>query len=172
MATVTQEKTPPEECSCLYWAPFTYSCLLVKDTLFMPSKGHVLLYCHSCRFSLCPHYQQLVDAEEPTKIKQAEPLDHRRSIRFPGYHNFRFSKVTNKHFSKAKENNTWTFDMSEHGVRFASEQVLTRDTAIRFFVEDDEITTRAEGVGRVVWCAPLANTSLFQVGVSFDLLVS
>lgn len=156
--------------NCLYWAPFTYSCLLVKDGLFVPLKSHVFMYCHSSRFSLCPHYQQLVDTKKPTEIKQQEPINHRRSVRFLGYNNFYFSKLIGRHLFKTKEENTWTFDVSDHGVRFASTQQLTHGTTLHFFIEDDEVAATVEGVGRVVWCDPLKRTSLFQVGVAIDWL--
>jgi len=75
-----------------------------------------------------------------------------------------------KHLSKTWEDRTWTFDVSEHGVRFASDKLLVPDTAIHFLLEDDEIATTVEGVGKITWCAPLKNISLFQVGVALGWL--
>jgi len=167
---MTQETTSSKECYCLYWAPFTCSCLLITNGLLLPLKEYILLYCHTNRFFLCPHYQQLANAEELTETEPKKPMNHRRSIRFPGYHDFYFSKLIGKHLLKTREENTWTFDISDYGVRFASDQSLTRDAAIHFLVKDDEIATTVEGVGRVVWCDPLKHTPLFQVGVAIDWL--
>lgn len=171
MATATQEKSSQEGCCCPYWAPLTCSCLLVKDDLFIPLKSHIAVYCFSSRFSLCPYYLQLADAANQTKEKQKNPSNHRRSTRIPGYRSFRFTKLIDKQLFKTKEDTTWTFDVSDHGVRFASEQILTHDTVIHFFVEDDTSATTVEGIGRVVWCAPLHNTSLFQVGAAITWLL-
>lgn len=174
MATATPEKLSQVRCFCPYWSPFTCSCLLVKDALFIPLKSHVTLYCFSSRFSFCPYYLQLAEGENQAKKTQKKPTNHRRSVRIPGYHSFRYSqlidKQLNKQLNKTKESNTWTLDVSDHGLRFASEQSLAQDTAIRFFVEDDLSVTKIEGVGRVVWSAPLKNTSLFQVGVAITWL--
>lgn len=170
MAASTPKTVSLENCSCLYWAPFTCSCLLVKDGLLIPLKNHVLMYCHSSQFSLCPHYQQLVDAEHPTEIKQPGSINRRRSISFPGYHDFYFSKLIGRPLFKTEEEKTWTFDVSDHGVRFASEQLLTSNTAIHFFIEDEEIAATIDGVGRVIWCDPLKDTPLFQVGIAIGWL--
>jgi len=171
MATATPEKLLVQvRRSCPYWSPFTSSCLLVKNDLFIPLKSHVAVYCFSSRFSFCPTYLQFAEADSQPEAAAAQPVNHRRSVRIPGYHDFRFSQIITKQQVKTTESTTWTLDLSDHGLRFASSRSLIQDTAIRFFVEDETKAATIEGVGKVVWSAPLKNTSLYQVGVAITWL--
>lgn len=170
MAIATPDNLLQARCSCPYWSPFTYSCLLVKDDLFIPLKSHVAVYCFSSRFYFCPTYVEFAEAENQPQAKGTAAFNQRRSVRIPGYHNFSFSQLINKKLLKSREKTTWTLDMSDHGLRFASDQSLTQDTAIRFFVEDEARAATIEGVGKVVWSAPLKNTTLYQVGLAITWL--
>jgi len=80
------------------------------------------------------------------------------------------TEIIDTHLFNIRANNTWTFDLSDHGLCFASEQALARDTAIRFFIEANETIATTEGVGEVVWCVPLKNTAFFQVGIAINWL--
>jgi len=170
MATVTQNKALQEYCSCPYWSPFTCCCLLVKDDLFIPLQHHVVMYCLSSRFAWCSYYVQLAGFENQTEPEQEHSINHRRSIRTSRYNRFSYAEIVDNHLFKNGTDTTWTFDLSEHGIRFASDQLLEPETAIHFCVEDEETFTTMKGVGKVVWCTPLKSTSFFQVGVAITWL--
>ena len=167
MATATPKKLWPARCSCPYWSPCTSSCLLVESDLFIPLKNHVALYCSSGRFALCPTYLHLTEAASQPQAAEEKPIKRRRSVRIPCHHPFRFSQVVNRQPADMQENTSWILDVSDHGLRFASDQSLSQETTICFCIEDEATATKIEGVGRVVWSAPLNNTSLYQVGVAF-----
>ncbi|MBV5318842.1 MAG: hypothetical protein JZU50_13675, partial [Desulfobulbaceae bacterium] len=120
---------------CPHYCPYSRSCQLVKEGLFLPIDQHVASYCLSSHYPSCLHYQLLAGDEGETAQQQSEPDNRRRSIRVPSNHNFRFSEITgHDQFPGLRENDAWTVDLSDHGIRFASRQLLTVDTTIRFFL--------------------------------------
>ena len=164
----TAETTASARSTCPHWCRSSRSCLLVKEGLFLPIVQHVASYCLSSHYPSCLHYQLLAGADGETGRDRSEPSNRRRSIRVPSTHTFRFSEITgHDQIPGLRENDAWTIDLSDHGIRFASRQMLTADTAIRFFLEADDSTSPVEGTGRVVWCEPLENTPLFHAGITF-----
>lgn len=164
----TWETAGNDQAACPHWCRSCRSCLLVKEGLFLPINQHVISYCLARHYSSCLHYQLLAGEAEPADHKQLKPDNRRRSIRVPSTHTFRFSEITgHDHIPGLRENDAWTIDLSDHGIRFASRQMLTADTAIRFLLEADDSTSPVEGTGRVIWCEPLENTPLFHAGITF-----
>jgi len=166
--------SPPSETAssgrstCPHWCRSSRSCQLVKEGLFLPIDQHVASYCLSSHYPSCVHYQLLAGVDGDTGRDRDEAANRRRSIRVPGTHAFRFSEITgHDQMPGLRENDAWTIDLSDHGIRFASRQLLTADTAIRFFLEAEDSTPPVEGIGRVVWCEPLENTPLFHAGITF-----
>jgi hypothetical protein len=153
---------------CPYWHPTSRACLSVKDGLFIPVYQHVETYCLSSRHSSCSHYHLTTETQAETGKNQASPSNRRRSIRVPNFHNFRFSEITNNdQIPGLQEDDAWTVDLSDCGIRFASRQLLTPDTAIYFSLVSDDTATTIEGTGKVIWSEPLANTPLFHAGIVF-----
>lgn len=154
--------------ACPHWCQACRSCQLVKEGLFLPIDQHVASYCLSSHYPSCVHYQLLAGVDGETGRDRCEPSNRRRSIRVPSTHAFRFSEITgHDQLPGLREDDAWTIDLSDHGIRFASRQMLTTDTAIRFLLESDDATTPVEGIGRVIWCEPLENTPLFHAGITF-----
>ena len=170
MPTDTQKKTVQEYCACPYWSPFTRCCLLVKEDLFIPLNHHVMMYCLSSRYAWCSYYLQLASIEQHPESDQDHSINHRRSMRTSRHNRFSYSAIGDSHPFKKDTDTTWTVDLSEHGIRFASEKLLEPDTAIQFCVEDEETFSTIKGVGKVIWCTPLNSTSFFQVGVAITWL--
>lgn len=162
----TPQCKPP---ACPHWSPHSRACLLVKEGLFMPVEQHVAVYCITSFHISCRHYQLLDEAEILTGQEQEAPANRRRSIRIPSRHLFRFSEITgHDQIPGFREDNAWTIDLSDHGIRFTSWQPLTLNTDIRFALEADDRAVQIEGTGRVVWCEPLENTALFHAGIVFS----
>ena len=155
-------------CSCPHYCSSNRSCQLIQEGLFLPIDQHVASYCLSSHFHSCLHYQLLADAEGETGQQQSEAANRRRSIRIPSNHTFRFSEITvQNQIPGLRENDAWTVDLSDHGIRFASRQQLTADTAIRFILKADSNAPEIEGTGRVIWCEPLENTPLYHAAIAF-----
>ena len=149
-------------------SPSRRACLLVKEGLFIPIDQHVAIYCLSSHYLSCRHYQLLANAEDEAGQDQIAPINRRRSIRTPSRHAFRFSEITDHdNLPGLREDDAWTVDLSDHGIRFASRQVLIRDTDINFFMEADNTAAKVEGTGKVIWCEPLENTPMFHAGIVF-----
>lgn len=166
--SIASDKHQVKQCSCPHWCACSRSCQLVKDGLFMPIDQHVVAYCLSSNHSMCSYYQLLAGAEDKAGQDQAASANRRRSIRIPSRHSFRFSEITG-HDSRPglREDDAWTIDLSDHGIRFTSRQLLNLDTEIRFLLEADDRAAQVEGIGKVVWCEPLENTALFHAGIVF-----
>jgi len=151
--------------ACPHWCSSSSSCPLVKNGLFMPLEQHVAAYCLSTYYPSCSQYQLQTGAVDR---EQTDPINRRLSIRVPCRHSFHFSEIIgHDHLPGLHEDNTWTIDLSDHGIRFASRHLLPLDTDIRFFLETDDRIDKIEGTGRVVWCTPLDNTALFHAGIVF-----
>ena len=117
---------------------------------------------------MCSYYQLLAGAEDKAGQDQAAAINRRRSIRIPSRHFFRFSEITgHDSLPGLREDDAWTIDLSDHGIRFASRLPLTLDTDIRFLLETEDTAAKVEGTGKVVWCEPLENTVLFHAGIVF-----
>ena len=155
-------------CACPYWDSDSRSCLLVKDGLFLPVEEHVVTYCLSSQYIVCMHYELLAGKDEPARKDEAVPVNRRRSIRIPCRHLFRFSEITGSdQVPTLREENAWTIDLSDHGIRFATRQQLSPETAVHFVLESGETAKPLQGTGMVVWSKPLANTPLFHAAIAF-----
>lgn len=159
---------------CPHWDASNRVCLLVTDGLLVPVEQHVTSYCLSSHFPSCRHHQLLSGTGNETQQFDTPSLNRRRSIRFPSHHVFRFSEITGSdHNPGIRQNDAWTVDLSEHGIRFVTRQLLTTETPLRFQVEVEETATQIEGIGWVIWSIPLANAPLFHAGIAFsDRIVS
>lgn len=156
------------QCVCPHWSPSDRACLLVKDGLFLPVEQHVAVYCMSCHFPSCRQYQTLAEPAIHQGKDGDLPINRRRSIRIPSYHNFRFSEITGSdQLPGQRDDDAWTIDLSAGGIRFASRHPLNPDTTIHFFLEPDGMGAPVEGSGRVIWSEPLENTPLFHAGIAF-----
>lgn len=153
---------------CPHWSPPSRSCLLVKDGLFLPVNQHVATYCLTSHYPSCFQYQKLAGAANEVGPNQTGRLNRRRSIRIPSRHLFHFSEITgNNQIPGLREDDAWTIDCSDHGIRFASRHPLSLESAIRFFLEEDNATANLAGTGRVIWCYSIENTPLFHTGIVF-----
>jgi hypothetical protein len=165
------QKSRLKKCTCPYWAASSRACLLVKEGLFLPLQQHVDVYCLSSRYPSCRHYLLLAEAQNKTiqeRQEQTSAISRRRSIRIPSHYSFRFSEITaNDQLPGLQEDDAWTIDLSDHGIRFASRQWLTPDTVIRFFLILDDSNGGIEKTGRVIWCEPLENMPLYHAGIAF-----
>ena len=170
MATITQNKTVQESCTCPYWSPLICCCLLVTDDFFIPLKDHIMMYCLSSRFSKCSYYSRQESIENQTHRDQKHSINNRRSTRTCRCMRFNYSEFIDNHFFKKRHDTTFTFDISDHGIRFASEKLFEPDTNIHFSVENKETFGTIEGVGKVVWCSPLKSSPFFQVGMAVTWL--
>ncbi|MGD9948356.1 MAG: PilZ domain-containing protein [Desulfobulbus sp.] len=143
--------------------------MLVKDGLFLPVPEHIAAYCTSQYYLSCHHYQLLANLHDHPPKEDQRPINRRRSIRIPRYHLFRFSELSpNKQTPETRQEETWTIDVSEHGIRFASYRYLAPDTLIRFSLEGENRLNIDNGQARVVWSEPLENTPLFHAGIAFS----
>ena len=149
-------------------------CLLVTDGLLVPVEQHVTSFCLSSHYPTCSHFQLLSGTGDEAQQFDTPSLNRRRSIRIPSHHVFRFSEITgSNHNPGVKQDDAWTVDLSEHGIRFVTRQLLTTETSLRFQVEVEETATQIEGSGWVIWSIPLANAPLFHAGIAFsDRIVS
>jgi len=155
-------------CACPHWEPENRSCLLVKDGLFLPVEEHVATYCLSSQYTLCRHYELLAGEAERAGRNATPPVNRRRSVRIPNRHFFRFSEITGSdQLPSIREDDAWTIDLSDHGIRFVTRQKLAPETAVRFVVDTGGTAKSLQGIGRVVWSEPLENTALFHAGIAF-----
>lgn len=168
------DKQPPGKklnigvCVCPHWDAANRACLLVREGLFLPVAEHVAAYCLSGQYPLCVHYELLAGQDEYAEKNDVPPVNRRRSLRIPSRHLFRFSEITGSdQLPVIREDDAWTIDLSDHGIRFATRQQLALDTAVRFVVETGGTASLLRGSGRVVWSEPLENSPLFHAGIAF-----
>jgi hypothetical protein len=153
---------------CPHWSPSNRACLLVKDGLFLPVEQHITAYCTSNHFTSCRQYQLLAGAEIRSSEDDSLPVNRRRSIRIPSHHVFRFSEITGSDQRPGRrDDDAWTIDLSNGGLRFASRWLLIPDTVIHFTLETEGAAANLEGRGRVVWSEPLESTPMFHAGLVF-----
>lgn len=153
--------------ACPHWDNLNRSCLLVKDGLFLPIEQHVIFYCQSKNYPSCHHFQLLGGLGKVTGHNGTPPHNRRRSIRIPSRHLFRFSEIYDDGRQLPAEDEAWTIDLSEHGIRCTTQRPLSPTTTILFFLEVSDTATKIEGTGRVIWSEPLANPQGWQTGVAF-----
>ena len=171
MATVTQNETVQEPCSCPYWSPLTGCCLLAKDDLFIPLKDHALIYCLSSRFSWCSYYLELEGCENQTDFDKEKAINNRRSIRTPYYNRLSCLEFVDRNTFKEVNSNSWTSDTSEHGIGFVSQKFIYTDKIILFCVEEEMPYATIRGYGKVIWCKCINKKYLFRVGVAITWLL-
>jgi len=128
------------------------------------------MYCLSSSFSMCSYYSQRASFKNQILRDQEHSTNHRRSIRICHCKRFSYSEILNNHLVNKGNDTSWTMDISEHGIRFASDKLLEPETAIHFSVDNEEAFTTIEGVGKVVWCSPHISSSFFQVGLAVTWL--
>lgn len=153
---------------CPHWAPGSRSCLLVTDGLFLPVEEHIIAYCGSKFYPTCPHFQRLAAPKNDPHHTDALTVNRRRSARIPQYHVIQFVEISSD--DQSPENRTeesWTIDLSQHGIRFVSYRLLEPETLIGFSLESRHNTPPTKGHGRVVWSEPLENSQLFHTGITF-----
>jgi len=156
-------------CCCPHWAAVSKTCMLVKEGLFLPVLEHIAAYCTSQHYPSCQYYQRLASEQHEPMTDDRCPINRRRSVRVPQYHLFRFSELhphTRTPQNRLEE--TWTIDVSEHGLRFASYHHLQPDTLISFSIEGSNGDDTSRGEARVIWSEPLENTPLFHAGIAFS----
>jgi hypothetical protein len=130
---------------------------------------HVTAYCLSGLYAACSHFQWLGGDADSGAGRTMPPINRRRSIRIPDRHIFRFSEITGSdQIGNIREDDAWTVDLSDHGIRFTAHQFLPPGTTLQYHLGSDTDTNRIDGLGRVVWSEPLANTALFHIGIAFD----
>lgn len=152
---------------CPHWFPTNGACQSVRNGIFLPENQHVTNYCLTGHYSSCRHFQSLTLAKN-TNGEQAQGKNRRRADRIPRYHCFRFSEITGSDARPGlHQEDAWTVDLSECGIRFTCRLSLALKTTVHFQLEGDNTTPALTGTGRVVWCRPLAGTSLFQTGMAF-----
>ncbi len=166
-ANITTQITHGAPPLCPHWFPTNGACLLVGNGIFLPENQHVTNYCLTGYYSSCRHFQSLTLAKD-TIGEQVQGRNRRRSDRIPRYHCFRFSEITGSDaLPSRRQEDAWTVDLSECGIRFTCRQPLDLKTTLHFQLEGDNTTPALTGTGRVVWCRPLTDTSLFQAGMVF-----
>lgn len=155
--------------TCPHWDRRGSNCALVKDGLFLPVEQHVHAYCLSGLHAACSYYQELAGGANSVEGQSVPPVNRRRSIRIPDHHLFRFSEINSSdRISGFREDDAWTVDLSDHGIRFAAHHYLPPGTRLEYHLGTGTDTGRVDGLGRVVWSEPLANTPLFHIGIAFD----
>jgi hypothetical protein len=159
---------------CPHWDASNRVCLLVTDGLLVPVEQHVTSYCLSSHYPSCRHHRMLSETGNEAQQFETPSFNRRRSIRIPSRYIFRFSEITGSdHNPGVRQDDAWTIDLSEHGIRFVTRQLLTMKTSLRFQLEVEETATQIEGSGWVIWSIPLANAPLFHAGIAFsDRIVS
>jgi hypothetical protein len=141
--------------------------MLVTDGLFLPVPEHIATYCTSSHYPFCSHYQLLATPADRLAPPDHLPINRRRFVRVPRYHVFRFSEITGSdHPPLERTEETWTIDLSQEGIRFASYHLLAPETMIRFSLEGQNSVCPPTGLGRVIWSEPLENTLLFHSGIA------
>jgi len=129
---------------------------------------HIATFCLDSHHTLCVHFERLAGRGQQEEATVPPPVNRRRSIRIPDRRLFRFSEITGSdQIPGIREDDAWTIDLSDHGIRFATRQLLTPQTDVRFVVETGGTSGLLEGIGRVVWAEPLENTALFHAGIAF-----
>lgn len=155
--------------ACPHWNRRGGNCALIQDGLFLPVEQHVHAYCLSGLYAACSYFQQLAEGADSGAGRTMPPVNRRRSIRVPDRYLFRFSEIDDSdQISGFREDDAWTVDLSDHGIRFACHQFLPPGTKLKYYLGTGTDTDRVDGLGRVVWSEPLANTPLFHIGIAFD----
>lgn len=156
-------------CVCPYWEPESRSCLLlVRDGIFLPVETHVTTYCLTNQYALCNHYERLTVQDWQAERTGQPPGNRRRSLRIPSRHLFRFSEIAGTdQAAPIREDDAWTVDLSDHGIRFTTRQSLVPETMLRFEMVRDAARPPLRGTGRVVWSTPVADSPLFHAAIAF-----
>lgn len=153
---------------CPHWSPGNKTCLLVTEGLFLPVEEHIIAYCGAKFYPACPHFQRLAAPKTDPHHADALAVNRRRSARIPQYHIFHFSEVSsNDHSPENRTEESWTIDLSQHGIRFVSYRLLEPETLIGFSLESRHNIPPTKGQGRVVWSEALENSQLFHTGITF-----
>lgn len=154
---------------CPHWSAGTKTCLLVTDGLFLPVEEHIIAYCGAKFYPSCPHFQRLAAPKTDPHHADALAVNRRRSARIPQYHVIHFAEVSNTdHSPENRTEESWTIDLSQHGIRFVSYRLLEPETLINFSLESRHNAPPTKGHGRVVWSEPLENSQLFHTGITFS----
>ena len=167
--TTARPETPKraKRCACPHWLPEGRNCGLITEGLFLPLEQHITAYCRSCHYPACLHYQLLAGKSSAEPAHETTPLNRRRSIRIPHRHLFRFSEITGSDQNGGfREDDAWTVDLSDHGIRFATRQLLPLGATLRFQVDTGVPGGTRQGIGRVTWSQPLEKSPLFHAGIA------
>jgi hypothetical protein len=150
---------------CPHWEQESCSCLQVCDGIFLPVDSHRSVYCLTSQYTLCGQYGQSAGQNEQT----GQPASNRRrSARVPCHYIFRFAELTGSHqVPSIREDDAWTVDVSTHGIRFATRQMLPPETALQFEVVKGPGKKPVSGAGRVIWSKAVESSHLFHAGIVF-----
>lgn len=167
-ASLTGEPEHLRPCLCPHWSACSRSCLLVKDGLFLPVEQHVAAYCTTSHYPSCRQYQLFAGSDAQMGEYASQSINRRRSVRIPSHNNFRFSEITGSdQLPGQRDDDAWTIDLSNNGIRFATRRPLAPDTLIQFSMDADGAVAQLEGSGRVVWSEAIENTPMFHAGIAF-----
>ena len=150
---------------CPHWEPETRACLLISDGIFLPVDTQIRTYCLTSQYMLCNEYGQMA-AQDRRNERAAS--DNRRSTRIPCYHVFRFSEITGSdQIPSIREDDAWTVDLSAHGIRFATRQMIPPATVLQFEMDKGSGKESISGSGRVIWSKPIESSPLFHSAIAF-----
>ena len=158
---------PAPEHACPYLEPDSRFCQLVEEGIFLPVDAHITTYCLTSQYALCSQYELLAVRDHWNEPNGRPLSNRRRSARVPSHHLFRFSEITGSDQPPSiREDDALTVDLSAHGIRFTTRQLLPPETALRFEVVKGGKKSMA-GTGRVVWSKPIENSFLFHSAIAF-----
>ena len=141
----------------------------MTDGLFLPVEEHIIAYCGAKFYAACPHYQLLGISKTESPKSDNPAMNRRRSARIPQYHVIRFAEISSdSHFPENRTEESWTIDLSQHGIRFVSYRIIEPETKLSFTLGGRDGTRPTKGSGRVVWSEPLENSPLFHTGIAFS----
>ena len=167
--------TPIEAHVCPYWLDATKSCLISKQGLYLPVTEHILTYCRTGNHLFCAQFEQQVaglpehqnGSAKVVDRRQRKESDRRESARIFGSHSLQLTEIQDGDSPPSSlDKNATTIDLSAGGIRLQTHCELPVDSMVSFSMNGAS-GPPVQGIGRIKWCRPMEDGSVYQAGLVF-----
>lgn len=171
----SQNKIPVKAYVCPYWLDTTKSCLISKQGLYLPVSEHIQTYCRTGNHLFCPQFEQQVaglpgyqsGSGKVTDRRQGKESDRRENARISGSHSLKLTELKEDgNATSLIDKNATTIDLSVGGIRLQTHCDLLVDSMVSFSMNGAS-GPPVQGIGRIKWCRPLDDGSVYHAGLVF-----
>ncbi|PLX48514.1 MAG: hypothetical protein C0613_10860 [Desulfobulbaceae bacterium] len=153
---------------CPFWLPTcNQACSLTSRGLYLPLPEHILRFCDTSSWRLCPRYVSQGDPLRPFQrsTQHVDKEGRRRHRRFSRHH--QLFLVAAALDNQRREARARTIDLSAGGMRIETACALPQNSRITFTFAQGSPFLDCTGTAEIRWRRPAGHAGFQQYGLRF-----